>query len=78
MFSVFSVSSLFLVLVWSNKLYCISITYEELTGFQEEDYDARKNPPYYARISTKEFSAVCWIVRVRVRAVVGEGVGVWV
>jgi len=33
------VSSLFLVLVWSNKLYCVSITYEELTGFQEEDHD---------------------------------------
>ena len=33
------VSSLFLVLVYSNKLYCVSITYEELTGFQEEYHD---------------------------------------
>ena len=26
----------------SIKLFCVSITYEELTGFQEEDYDGSR------------------------------------
>ena len=33
------VSSLFLPSILSNKPYCISVTYKELTGFQEKDND---------------------------------------
>ena len=33
------VSSLFLVSVTTKKLSCISITYKEITGFEEEDHD---------------------------------------
>ena len=35
----FSVPILFLLHIPPINLYCISITYDELTGFQEEDYD---------------------------------------
>ena len=35
------VSSLFLPQIHSTKLHCVSDTYEELTGFQEEDHDGR-------------------------------------
>jgi len=37
--SQFFVSSLFLVHISLIKHHCISITQEELTGFQEEDHD---------------------------------------
>ena len=35
----FFASSLFLTLVYLKKPHCVSITCEELTGFQEEDHD---------------------------------------
>jgi len=34
------VSGLFLLPFISAKPYCISVTYEELTGFEEENHDA--------------------------------------
>ena len=37
----FSVSSLFPVPFAPEKQHCVSITYERLSGFQEEDYDGR-------------------------------------
>ena len=38
------VSSLFLVHISPTNTYCVSGTYEELTGFQEEDHDGGRVP----------------------------------
>ena len=49
----------------AGKLYCVSITYEELTGFQEEDNDIKFTgnyairgwlpPPYRAYLVVSEY-----------------------
>ena len=59
------VSSLFLMPISAGKLYCVSITYEELTGFQEEDNDIKFTgnyairgwlpPPYRAYLVVSEY-----------------------
>jgi len=41
------------VLVLSKKLYCVSVTYERLTGFEEEDHDGGRFQYYIFLITSK-------------------------
>ena len=45
----FFVSSLFLTSIPAKKIYCISVIYERLTGFEEEDNDIKFTGNYAIR-----------------------------